>query len=68
MTTAAKRNMQVGVATSDMNLTRPREDYLLKQTTATDRVFAEKEDRILEQANTIRCLQSHSKLELSHLL
>ena len=56
MTTAAKRNLQVGVATSDMNLTRPREDYLLKQTTATDRVFAEKEDRILEQANTIRCL------------
>jgi len=56
MTTAAKRSMQAGAATSDINLTRPREDYLLKQSTATDRVFAEKEDRILEQAQTIRCL------------
>jgi len=48
MSTTAKRNTQPGTTTSDMNLTRAREDYLLKQNTASDRVFAEKEDRILE--------------------
>ena len=56
MSSTTKRNAMAGPTTSDMNLTRPREDYLLKQTTASDRVFAEKEDRILEQAHTIRCL------------
>lgn len=65
MSSTAKRVAQTGPPTSDMNLTRPREDYLLKQTTASDRVFAEKEDRILEQAHTIKCLQSHSKCNLS---
>lgn len=61
MSSTTKRAAQTGPTTSDMNLTRPREDYLLKQTTASDRVFAEKEDKILEQAHTIRCLQGHSK-------
>jgi len=56
MSSTTKRIVQAAPTTSDMNLTRPREDFMLKQTTASDRVFAEKEDKILEQAHQIRHL------------
>jgi hypothetical protein len=44
--TTVKR--QPGSTTSDITLTRGRDDYLLKQSTASDRTLAEKDERILE--------------------
>lgn len=44
--------------TSDITLSRGREDYLLKQGTATERVLADKDDRIEEMAHTIKCFQN----------
>ena len=50
-----------GGLTADINL-RTREDNLLSHGTAAERSYAEKDERILEQAHTIKNLQSHSKL------
>lgn len=61
-TTLNRRAMQApGSTTSDITLSRGRDDYLLKQGTATERVLADKDDKLIDQAHTIKCLQNQGK-------
>ena len=57
---SAKRT---GGLTSDINLNRGRDDNLLSHGMglASERVYAERDEKILEQAQTIKSLQNHSE-------
>ena len=56
-----KRQMYPGNTTSDITLSRGRDDFISKQGNSTERILLEKEDHIIEQANTIRSLQHQGK-------
>ena len=66
MTTTLNRRAvhEPASTTSDITLSRGREDYLLKHGTATERVLADKDDKIEEMAHTIKCLQNQGNTAL----
>ena len=61
----AKRHAgSASALTADINLNRGSNDHLMTMGSAAERVHAEKDDRLIEQAQTIKNLQNHSKLPL----
>ena len=52
---------RTGGLTSDINLSRGRDDNLLSHGSAAERAYADRDEKIVEQAQTIKHLQNHSK-------
>jgi len=52
---------RTGGLTSDINLNRGRDDNLLSHGHSAERAYADRDEKILEQAQTIKNLQNHGK-------